>query len=62
MTRIYKLLERPLLAEDCLLPGHAEGPLTRKQMLKLNGLVAIYNPSRHLETKYQELLRAHCGF
>ena len=37
---------RPFLAEDCLLPGLAEGPLTRKQILKLDESAAISDPKR----------------
>jgi hypothetical protein len=35
---------RLFLAEDCLLPGLAEGPLTRKLPLKLDASAAISDP------------------
>jgi len=48
MTRIYKLLERPLLAEDCLPPGLYECLLTRKLTLRIQKSAAIYDPTETL--------------
>jgi hypothetical protein len=39
-----ELNERPLLAEDCLLPGFCEGPLLRKLPLRLIKSAAIADP------------------
>jgi len=39
---------RPFLAEDCILPGFDEGPLTRKLPLKLEASAAISDPERTL--------------
>ena len=45
---------RPLLAVDCLLPGLAEGPLTRKPTLKLSESVAIYEPPAYRSKLYAD--------
>jgi hypothetical protein len=40
--------ECPKMAEDCLLPGLAEGPLTRKQTLKSSRPAAKIHPEKTL--------------
>jgi len=42
------------MAEDCLLPGLAEGPLTRKPTLKLGESVAIYDPPAYRSKLYAD--------
>ena len=53
-TRIFEKYQRPFLAEDCLPPRLAGGPLTRKPTLKLGESVAIYDPPAYRSKLYAD--------